>query len=726
MMTYTIHVVESVVMFVIEFVFVCLIIAAYTLVSRNVLSAVRGAANWAWSVCFAVLLLALGIYDALGFVSAGIVERVLVSCALSISAVVSLWHNSLRSHLSDLVRPAPQVVEAAILVVGAYLTFVSIELPSNPQIFNFWIEGMLLEIAIILLVMVVLHFLTQRSGVGASLAALLFEVAGLAEFFVVTFKNTPIMAGDILALGTAAAVGGGYTYTINGNVLVSLALLAITILMFSLTPKPQVKKRKAAIGVNVLVAVAVAALLSVGCIYIDFAKSFNIYYNAWTPLASYWREGFVSSFLTQLQSFNPEKPKAYSNDAANKLLSEYVKEYDTTLGASAEHQAATKQFDEEKPSVICIMNESFADLSRYAKLGGAYQGPQWFKNFDGALAKGTLYVAPYGGGTCNSEWELLTGCSMAFMGSGVYPYMVYDMAGVPNMAASFKAQGYDTIAMHPNLATNWDRNLVYPSFGFDRFLDINDFSGAEKLRNMVSDAATYDKIYEGLKNNNKPQFVLDVTMQNHGGYETGALPADMVKRYTVGGINSPALDEYLALIDESDRALETFISQLSRLNRKVVVVFFGDHQPSIAKQYNSFITNDPSDLAHEERTRTTDYFIWANYDVAGSKLNQQLDTSTNFLAADMLQLIGGPLTDLNKAELVMRHSDMPILNLLGYRDSSGAWNDIALKAAQKAHTPAAKLRMDLQTLQYRQLFSDGVKFRTGSGHSGTVWGRIGG
>ena len=118
--------------------------------------------------------------------------------------------------------------------------------------------------------------------------------------------------------------------------------------------------------------------------------------------------------------------------------------------------------------------------------------------------------------------------------------------------------------------------------------------------------------------------------------------------------------------------------------------------------------------------------IWANYDVAGAKKNQQIDTSTNFLAADMLQLIGGPLTDLNKAELVMRHSDMPVLNLLGYQDKSGKWNDISTKAAQAAGTPAAQLRLDLQTLQYKQLFGDGVKFRTGAGHEGTVWGRIGG
>ena len=713
-------------MFAIEFVFLCLVIAAYVLVPRKFKKDDMRPADWGWSIIFALLLIGIGIYDIAGLVNASLMERVALSAALTTGSIVSLWHNNIRNKLSELHKPAPQILEALMLLLGAYLTFVCIELPSNPRIDSFWIEGMILEIAIILLVMVALHFLTQRSGVGATIAALIFEFAGIAEFFVVTFKNTPIMAGDILALGTAAAVGGGYTYAINGKVLLSVALLALVILMLSLTPKPKHTKKLAAVGANLLVSAATCLVLGLGCTQISFGNTFNIVYNAWIPLESYWREGFISSFLTQLQSFNPEKPKGYSNESAEKLFANYVAQYDATLGATAEHKAAVKQFNEEKPSVICIMNESYSDLSRYANLGGAYNGPEWFKNYQGALAKGALYVAPYGGGTCNSEWELMTSCSMAFMGSGVYPYMVYNMEGVPNMAASFKKLGYDTIAMHPNLATNWGRDVVYPTFGFDCFLDINDFTGADRLRNMVTDEATYDKIYESLTTNKNPQFFLNVTMQNHGGYETGALPTDMVKHYRVHGINNPALDEYLALIDESDRAIEKFLEQLSKLDRKVVVVFFGDHQPSIANEYNKLITDDPSDLVHQERERTTEYMIWTNYDVAGAKKNQQLDTSTNFLAADMLQLIGGPLTDLNKAELVMRHSDMPVLNLLGYQDKSGTWNDISTKAAQKAGTPAAQLRLDLQSLQYKQLFGDGVKFRTGAGHEGTVWGRIGG
>lgn len=679
--------------------------------------------SWAWSIFFAVLLAFFVCYSAAGLVEADVPSSIVGALALAACALVELWNDRIRAFFASLARPLPALVEAVILLVGAYLAFVAIELPSNPYMTGFWWEGLVFEVAIILIVMTVLHFLFQRSGLGAAIAAVLFEIAGLAEYFVVTFKDAPIMASDILALGTAATVAGGYTYSLSSNAILSVALIGAVVVIVSLTPAPRRSERRGrAVAANLGVSVALVAACAVGYSTIDFARDFNIIFNAWIPLTSYYREGFVSSFVTQVQSFRPTKPDDYSNEEAESKLADYASQYDETLGAQESRQAAVAQWNEEQPCVVAVMNESFSDLSIYDDLAGTYEGPQWFNSFDGALAKGTLYVSPYGGGTCNSEWEFLTGSSMGFMGSGVYPYMVYNMEGVENLAATFKQMGYTTTAMHPNLATNWYRNVVYPTMGFDQFLDISDFTGAERYRNMVSDKATYDKIIEQLKSDDAPQFIFDVTMQNHGGYDTGVLSPDLVTQRTVVDYDNPRLDEYLALIDISDRALEEFVEELSELNRPVVLVFFGDHQPSIASYYNNWLmTNDPDELTHEERARTTDYMIYANYDVAGTPTTGETsDKSTNYLAADMLNMVGAPLTDYQKAELVMQSTNLPLLNLLGYQDSHGAWYPIDSKDTNGAQL----LRNDLQYLQYHQLFANGVNYQTGAGYSGTVWGRL--
>ena len=679
--------------------------------------------SWAWSIFFTALLVFLGVYSAAGLVDADVPSAIISSIALGVCAVAELWNGRVRATLSDLPRPWPLVAEALILLVGSYLTFVAIELPSNPYMTSFWWEGLLFEIAIILIVMTILHFVFQRSGLGAAIAAVLFEVAGIAEYFVVTFKDAPIMASDILSLGTAATVAGGYTYTLSTQAITSIALVSAVVVLLSFTPVPRRgEHRGRTVAANIGVALAMVAAVSAGCLTIDFARDFNIVFNAWIPLTSYYREGFVSSFVTQVQSFRPQQPKDYSNEEAESMLDKYAAEYDQTIGAQDSRTAAVDQWNEEPPCVVVVMNESFADLSIYDDLAGTYEGPQWFNSFDGALAKGTLSGSPYGGGTCNSEWEFLTGASMGFMGSGVYPYMVYDMNGVENLAATFKSMGYSTTAMHPNLATNWYRNVVYPTFGFDQFLDLSDFTGAERYRNMVSDKATYDKIIDQLESSDDPQFIFDVTMQNHGGYDTGALSPDLVTQRTVVDYDNPELDEYLALIDISDQALEDFVDELSRLDRRVVLVFFGDHQPSIASFYNNrLMTSDPDDITHEERARTTDYMIYANYDVAGTPTTgDKTDMSTNFLAADMMNMVGGPLTDYQKAELVMHNTNMPLLNLLGYQDSHGAWYPID----GKEDSGASLQRDDLQYLQYHQLFADGVHYQTGAGYSGTVFGRL--
>ncbi len=577
--------------------------------------------SWAWSIFFTALLVFLGVYSAAGLVDADVPSAIISSIALGVCAVAELWNGRVRATLSDLPRPWPLVAEALILLVGSYLTFVAIELPSNPYMTSFWWEGLLFEIAIILIVMTILHFVFQRSGLGAAIAAVLFEVAGIAEYFVVTFKDAPIMASDILSLGTAATVAGGYTYTLSTQAITSIALVSAVVVLLSFTPVPRRgEHRGRTVAANIGVALAMVAAVSAGCLTIDFARDFNIVFNAWIPLTSYYREGFVSSFVTQVQSFRPQQPKDYSNEEAESMLDKYAAEYDQTIGAQDSRTAAVDQWNEEPPCVVVVMNESFADLSIYDDLAGTYEGPQWFNSFDGALAKGTLYVSPYGGGTCNSEWEFLTDASMGFMGSGVYPYMVYDMNGVENLAATFKSMGYSTTAMHPNLATNWYRNVVYPTFGFDQFLDLSDFTGAERYRNMVSDKATYDKIIDQLKSSDDPQFIFDVTMQNHGGYDTGVLSPDLVTQRTVVDYDNPELDEYLALIDISDKALGDFVDELCQLDRRVVLVFFGDHQPSIASFYNNWLmTSDPDDITHEERARTTDYMIYANYDVAARR-----------------------------------------------------------------------------------------------------------
>lgn len=361
------------------------------------------------------------------------------------------------------------------------------------------------------------------------------------------------------------------------------------------------------------------------------------------------------------------------------------------------------------------MNETFSDLSIFENLHADYEGPQYFKSISDCLSRGTLYVSAFGGGTCNTEWEFLTGNSMANLGSGVYPYTIYDLVDKENLAAQFKELGYATTVLHPNHADNWNRTNVYNDFGFDEYLSIDDFEGSETLRGMVTDKADYDKVLEVLNSNDDPQFIFNVTMQNHSGYDTGLIPADKQVNLEVDGVSYPKINEYVSLIEQSDEALEYLLRALNRIDKKVVVVFFGDHQPSLMTDYNDQWFTGEEEAVHQERLWQTDYIIWANYDVVGNaQTSEQDDLSANYLGAKLMQVIGAPMSDYQKA-LMQLHDIVPAINATGFEDSRRRWYLTNTKLSEDADKVAQNCwdaKEDYAYMQYYQMFGDGSQIFT--------------
>lgn len=106
--------------------------------------------------------------------------------------------------------------------------------------------------------------------------------------------------------------------------------------------------------------------------------------------------------------------------------------------------------------VIAIMNETLSDLSIYQNMRAGYEGPQYFKSLSNCLSRGKLYVSAYGGGTANTEFEFMTR-QLHTIRLGRTLYTIYNMETTGNLAEQFKSLGYSTTAMHPNHATNWNR-----------------------------------------------------------------------------------------------------------------------------------------------------------------------------------------------------------------------------------------------------------------------------
>ena len=578
------------------------------------------------------------------------------------------------------------------LLASALLGHLAIESTYNYEIILMAPQFALLQYLIILLAMALLYFLFQRHGAGLVLGVGLCSLIGIAQYFIASFKGAAILPNDLFVLGTAAAVSGSYTYVLGGGTAISLACLLLSSAVGSLVkPAPSTSAvRRVATNLGAVV-VLLGALVGVVTVP-NYFDDLGVQMKYWYSLDYYRKQGFLTSFIAVAQDLPIDEPDGYDQAEAMALEAGYAERFDEEDGAA--RTEAVEQFDAEKPSVVCIMNESFADLSTFDGASWGYEGPSYLASLDDSLARGSLAVSVLGGGTCNTEFEFLTGISLAFVGDGKYPYSLYDLSEAPSLARQFSGLGYETTAMHPNNATNWNRDRVYEELGFDEFLDVDDFAGEEVYHSGVSDAATYDKCLELLENSDSPQFIFDVTMQNHSGYDQNNIGD--VPQYHVDGMSdydNARLSEYLACVDESDRALEEFLGELSELDRPVVVVFFGDHQPTIATTLEGAVGGETlydengnalsgtgtggGDAAGDSEatleTYLTTYVIWANYDVAGcDQTGQTDDVSPAFLGALTADLIGAPLTDFQKAQLEVR-DEVPAISLLGAELADGTW-----------------------------------------------------
>ena len=635
----------------------------------------------------------------------------------------------------DAARPsddfAARVISVPIcvlaLMAAGFLCVLALEVPHNQGLSALEPQTVFLEWMLLSGALVALYFLAQRRGFLAAIVPLTSTGFGIAEYFLYVFKGQPLQPGDLLSAGTGVAVASSYTYTLSASCLwgiafglAALATCAVVAAMGSdggEAPVPAARGthsasqapgayRTAGTLANLVAGLAVAAALVTNVSGVDYAKEYGIEVSAWSPQVSYETQAYLPTFISAWQAMVPTAPEGYTAEGAQALLASYEASYDASelTGASEARRAAREQFDAEKPSVVCIMNETFADLSLFDGMRAGYEGPTYLKSLDDCILRGTAYVSVNGGGTTNSEFEFLTGNSVANLGSGVYPYNVYNMGITENLARQFKQLGYGTLAMHPNRPSNWNRENVYDEMGFDEFWSIADFAGADTLRGMVTDRATYDKVLDRLSSSEGPQFIFDVTMQNHSGYDTNAVPEE--DRVTIEGDwgSDPAVNEYASCIARSDADLEYLLSELSQLDRKVVVLMFGDHQPYFTGTYNDAWFAGESEVVHRERLYQTPYLMWANYDVAGSAQESEVrDLATSSLASNLLQEIGAPLTVFQKAHIEMGWA-LPIENAMGYEDLYGEWH-LPGEASGVEVTDAA--RADFATLQFWNMFRDG-------------------
>ncbi len=586
------------------------------------------------------------------------------------------------------------------LAVTPLLAFLLTELTWNPSAFSISLSSCLLDVMVCLLLEVFFVCLLPMETAGLRLFYLLAWLTGVLNYYLLKFRGQPLLPTDFTAASTAAKVAGQYSYEIgDGMAYTFLLLLFILVLLRALgkTGYFEKKREKKQILMTRCTTLLAAILL---CLWVgtsDFKNTYQIGMDFWNQSNTYKASGFASSFITFLQNMKVTKPEDYTTQKASGILQDYI--------SDEESQETSIQ-----PTIITIMNETFSDLSVLGELDCTDEDLAFFHSLQDdphTIEFGWNYVSTRGGGTSTTEFEYLTGNSMAFT-NGINPYSSFNFTNVPSMVSLLKEQGYTTIAMHPEYAGNWRRSIVYPKLGFDEFLSIDSFEDSERtIWNRVSDLGDYQKLVEVLKEQTEPSFIFNVTMQNHGGYgDLSQFREDEIVSVDEEYSGYADFQMYESLIAKSDQALSYLISELEELDTPVILCFFGDHQPSLNSDFENALKasgreESDTDFTVAQKTYAVPYFIWSNYDISEdySLQNSVGDDvmSTNYLGAVVRKYAGLPLS-AHDSYLLAQREELPVFNFAGYLGNDGTWYD-----GNEEHE-LDSWKESYQTIQYYSLF----------------------
>lgn len=303
--------------------------------------------------------------------------------------------------------------------------------------------------------------------------------------------------------------------------------------------------------------------------------------NPYFQVNQYNTRGLVYSFFHQINIMRLQAPEGY--DKA--LYDELTKEPITADGQSA-------------PNIIMIMGEAYSDLSENEHISfEGYTDPM--ANFKELCAKenavsGHIAVANFGGGTSNTEYDVLTGLPTRFLDTALpsYNFIHHEIDALPYRLSQI---GYETTSIHPGYAWFYNRQNVYPDLGFETcyFLEDSFDLATQGIGGYVNEEATMDKILsvmdEHISSSDAPLFSFTVTIQNHGPYEKyGTLAQNFSTDVELTETETDLLTQYFYGMTDADEELGRLVEYAENSEEPIILVYFGDHLPGFSNGMEFF------------------------------------------------------------------------------------------------------------------------------------------
>ncbi|MBP0727200.1 LTA synthase family protein [Bacillus sp. RG28] len=233
-------------------------------------------------------------------------------------------------------------------------------------------------------------------------------------------------------------------------------------------------------------------------------------------------------------------------------------------------------------NVIVISLESTQSFAIGAKVNGKEITPFLNQFIKGSYYFSNFYHQTGQGKTSDAEFLVDNSLYPLDRGAVFFTHANNEFMATPEI---LKDKGYYSAVFHANNKSFWNRNVIYPSLGYDRFFNEKDFViNDENSANWgLKDIPFFEQSMPYLTKLKQPFYTRFITLSNH--YPFTLDPQDkMIDEYNSG---DETFDRYVTTLRYEDEAIKHFIDSLkeSGLYDNSIIVMYGDHY-GISENHN--------------------------------------------------------------------------------------------------------------------------------------------
>lgn len=477
-------------------------------------------------------------------------------------------------------------------------------------------------------------FLFKRRIFVFSFISMIWIILSTASNILLKIRGTPLTSSDLKMFKSGLSIMNRYI-SIKEVVLIMIIAIILIISLISIYKKSyKLTKIRYINSVTwIVIYFVVFTMFSYKITTLGIVKEFF-----WNTDEAYILYGFPHSFTKTVINFGLSKPYGYSKDSIESILSLINIQEDYKVDSIKSTEATV-----ENPNIIFVQLESLFDPTLIKEISFDKDPIPNLRALSEKYTSGALTVPSLGGGTANTEFEILTGLSMQFFGAGEFPYTtILRSIPIESIAYYLKEKNYTTSAVHNYDGTFYGRYKVFSNLGFDRFISREQMNISEfTTSGWAKDKILVSEIVDLLNTTSEKDFIFAVSVQGHGPYYTSDYINDLKIK-----IESEKYDEekikilqcYSHQIYEMDEFVGKLVEAIEDINEPSVVVFYGDHLPGL---------NLSDEDVKSGTLYDTQYVIWDN--IGLEKESKDLKSyELNAYLLERLKIKGGIISSIKQ------------------------------------------------------------------------------